>query len=152
VREFETNSRFYMGHHHVSNRIHCVFATHDRRAMIAPAVQSRLWAYMAGTARAIGLESMAVGGHVEHVHMLFALPASMRLSEAVQKVKANSSRWMKEQGSRLFSWQEGYSAFSVSVSGADRTIAYIRAQAEHHARKTFDDEIAAILRKHGINE
>jgi putative transposase len=98
--------------------------------------------------RAVGVESMAVGGHVEHVHMLLALPATMRLSEVVQKVKANSSRWMKEQGSRLFSWQEGYSAFSVSVSGAAATIAYIRRQAEHHARRSFDEEISAILRKH----
>lgn len=51
---------------------------------------------------------------------------------------------------RQFAWQEGYGAFSVSVSGIDDTVAYIQAQDEHHRARTFQEEFLAFLKKHGI--
>jgi hypothetical protein len=69
----------------------------------------------------------------------------------VQKVKANSSRWMNAEVLKKGSqWQENYSAFSVSASHVDRTIEYIGNQRDHHKRRSFDQEFAAILEKHGI--
>jgi post-segregation antitoxin (ccd killing protein) len=84
--------------------------------------------------------------------LLISLPATLTLAEAVQKIKANSSRWMNaEVVKKGFQWQENYSAFSVSASHVDRTLAYIRNQREHHKRRSFDEELAAILAKHGID-
>ena len=48
-----------------------------------------------------------------------------------------------------FVWQQGYGAFSIGVSGVDPTEAYIRNQEEHHRKRTFREEFAAMLRKHG---
>ena len=75
--------------------------------------------------------------------------SDMTLSDAVRIVKCNSSRWMRESV-RLFSWQEGYSAFSVSPSQAGRVVRYIAHQAEHHGRYSFDDELRAMLKGAGI--
>jgi putative transposase len=69
----------------------------------------------------------------------------------MQKIKANSSRWMGEQGIE-FAWQEGYGAFSVSISRMDETIAYIQNQREHHEKRSLDEEWAEILKRHGITE
>jgi putative transposase len=44
----------------------------------------------------------------------------------------------------------GYGAFSVSQSNADAVIAYIRGQAEHHKKVSFEDEFMAFLRRHGV--
>ena len=75
----------------------------------------------------------------------------MTIAESVQKIKANSSRWMhSEILKKKFEWQEGYSAFSVSASHIDRTIEYIRNQRKHHEKRSFDQELVAMLRKHGI--
>ena len=50
-----------------------------------------------------------------------------------------------------FSWQEGYGAFSISVSGIQDTISYIQNQEKHHQVRTFEDEYLAFLKKHGID-
>src|SRR5271165_5157065 len=44
-------------------------------------------------------------------------------------------------GSNSFAWQEGYGAFAVGVSQKTTTVKYIHAQAEHHKRISFADEL-----------
>ncbi len=51
---------------------------------------------------------------------------------------------------RSFAWPEGYGAFSIDVSAVDATVAYIRSQAEHHRTKSFREEFAAIVKRHGF--
>ena len=50
-----------------------------------------------------------------------------------------------------FYWQEGYGAFSIGKSQVDATVAYIRNQAEHHRKQTFQAEFLAFLEKHEID-
>ncbi len=50
-----------------------------------------------------------------------------------------------------FAWQQGYGAFSVSVSQIPATIAYINNQKKHHAKRTFEDEFIAFLKKHSVD-
>ena len=134
-----------MSHSHVCSIYHVVFATKQRTQTISLTAQPRLWNYLAGIARNHGMRTLAVGGTENHVHMLVELPADLAIGDAVRTLKANSSRMMKEH-SRLFTWQEGYGAFSVSPSNVEAVKRYIANQEEHHSRKTFDDEFAAILR------
>jgi hypothetical protein len=86
----------------------------------------------------------------DHVHVFIGLPGTIGLSEAVQKIKANSSRFLHEKDVKGFAWQEGYGAFSVGVSQSDATIRYIRTQAQHHAKRDFRAEFAAMLAAHGL--
>ena len=138
-----------MSHHtFISNRVHIVFGSKDRRSMIPDIQLRRLWAYISGIIRNLGAKAYAVGGTKDHVHIFLGLPATMNLAEIVQKIKANSSRWMHEDaGVKLFSWQEGYAAFSVSMSHSDATIAYIDQQTEHHKKRDFSGEMEALLEK-----
>ena len=68
----------------------------------------------------------------------------------LEEVKSNSSKWIKTKGSTYenFYWQNGYGAFSVNPSQVDRVISYIANQHHHHAKKTFQDEYRAILKKY----
>lgn len=134
-----------MPHTHVSNRLHCIFSTNNREKLIPRPIQGRLWAYMDGIARDIGVKTFAIGGTDDHVHLLIGLPATLTLATAMQKIKANSSRYMNEHGGPHFRWQENYSAFSVSISHMDATVAYIQNQEKHHRRRSFDEELAATL-------
>ena len=77
------------------------------------------------------------------------LSPNARLAEVVQKVKANSSRWLGEQGLK-FEWQGGYGAFSVSPSMLRVVNAYVENQKEHHRVRTFDEEFLTLLRKSGV--
>jgi putative transposase len=135
-----------MTHTYASNFVHCVFSTKDRRPLIPTARTAELYAYMGGIARGEGFLLVAAGGTANHIHLLFILPASCSLAQAVQKLKGSSSRWM----GRGFSWQEGYGAFSVSASQVAVVKRYIHNQEEHHRKRNFEEEFVALLRNCGI--
>jgi putative transposase len=136
-------------HTYNANFIHCVFSTKNRRNTIPAELQDSLWAYMLGIANRLKVKTIAIGGTENHVHLLLGLPSTMTVAEAVQKLKANSSRWMGEHGIP-FQWQEGYGAFSVSPSLLEVVQQYIRNQKEHHCKRGFEQELRAILEKSGV--
>lgn len=138
-----------MSHSLCRSLFHIVFSTKERRNLIPRGSLDTTWAYMAGIARNHRLRVLAVGGTQNHAHLFLELPPDIALSAAVRAVKCNSSRWLRESV-RLFSWQEGYAAFSVSPSQAGGVVRYVAHQAEHHARHSFDDELRAMMRAAGI--
>jgi REP element-mobilizing transposase RayT len=138
-----------MSHAHVANCVHCIFSTKDRRNLIPGELQLRLYAYLIGTAKNLKITMIAVGGMPNHIHLLIAMPPPMALSVAIQKLKANSSRWIGEQGVS-FEWQKGYAAFSVSPSLVETVRDYIRNQEQHHRVRTFEEEFVALLKKCGL--
>jgi putative transposase len=135
-----------MSHAHAANFVHCVFSTKGRLDRIPVELQEKLYAYLIGIAGNLGSSILAAGGTANHVHLLIGLPPSLALAEVVQKLKANSSRWI---GSG-FEWQKGYGAFSVSASLVTAVQAYIRNQAEHHRKRSFEEEFVTLLRKSGV--
>ena len=140
-----------MPHSYVSNLMHCVFSTKERFPLITPELESRLWPYLGGIARENKMKAIAIGGTRDHLHAFLSLPATMSFAKAVQLIKGGSSKWIHAfHEHRKFAWQEGYGAFSVSSSQADRTIAYIRRQKDHHRKRGFQDEFIDLLEKHGV--
>ncbi len=91
------------------------------------------------------MTAIAVGGFVDHAHVLLLLQPTIPLATAVQKIKANSSRWIHQQTGKPFEWQEGYAAFSIGISQTDATVAYILRQKEHHQKRGFGEELAKLL-------
>lgn len=138
-----------MSHTYSANYFHCIFSTKDRRDTIADDLRPRLWAYIEGTAKNLGVIPIAVGGTSNHAHLLLGLKPNMTVSEAVQKLKANSSRWMGDHGI-AFEWQKGYAALSVSPSQVGNVRAYVLNQEEHHRKRSFEEEFLALLTKAGI--
>jgi putative transposase len=138
-------------HNFVSNRLHLVFRIRRGFPSIPDNLQLKLWAYMGGIAKRMGLVLYQVGGAKDHVHVFFGLPASVTLASVVQKFKLNSSGWIRQHPNMgRFEWQEGYGAFSVSVTHTDVTMAYIRGQKEQHAKRDFDAEMRVLMEKHGV--
>jgi putative transposase len=140
-----------MAHTYCSSLFHCVFSTKERRTIIAPEVQPRLWAYMGGVAREHEMKALAVGGMGDHAHLLLSLPSSMPIANAMREIKSGSSRWMHETClAPTFEWQEGYGAFTIGQGQVEATLAYIAGQEEHHRKRDFQAEFVAILKKHRI--
>jgi REP element-mobilizing transposase RayT len=139
-----------VAHTYISDLVHCVFSTKLRRNLIAADAQPDLWAFLGGIARKNGFKALIVGGTENHCHVLLSLPATIALAKAVQLLKGASSHWMNQKHGEGFAWQEGYGAFTVGISKKDDTIAYIRSQAEHHRKRTFEEEFVAFLKKHGV--
>jgi putative transposase len=129
------------------NLVHCVFSTKGRRPLIVE--PEALWKHLGIIAKTKSISLIVAGGTKNHVHLLVALSPTMTLANAVQNLKAHSSRWMKEDVP-AFTWQEGYGAFGVSESQRQTVVDYISHQADHHQKWTYEQEFLTLVRKSGV--
>jgi len=139
-----------MSHSFVQNPLHVVFSTKDREKLITKPMQPKLWSYLSGIARNHGFFVIANGGVEDHVHLLILLPAILPLAKAIASLKANSSKWMSEHGTK-FAWQQGYGAFGVCKSNIDAVVRYINNQEMHHRKMSFEDEFIGFLKRHEMD-
>jgi REP element-mobilizing transposase RayT len=133
--------------------VHLIFSTKHREPLVTPQVESALHAYMAGILRAKQCPALIIGGMPDHVHALFMLARTRSLSEVVEDVKKDSSKWIKTRAAsfRGFHWQAGYGAFSIGQSSVEETRRYIENQKEHHKTRSFQDEYRLFLAKYGVS-
>ena len=139
-----------MSHTYISQYVHCVFSTKNRLDRIPDDIRTELWAYIGGIARTNNAKAIAVGGTANHVHVLLSIPSTITIARIMQIIKGGSSKWLHEKIGKEFAWQEAYGAFTIGVSQVKRTVAYINGQAEHHAKRNFEDEFRVFLKAHGI--
>jgi REP element-mobilizing transposase RayT len=131
---------------------HIIFSAKDRQPLITDTIQSRLYDYIGGTIRRQGGVSLAINGTEDHVHLLAKLRPDKALSDVLRDLKANASGWMHDLFPELkdFSWQRGYSAFTVGRSDIKQVQGYIARQKEHHQKQSFRDEFIEFMRLNGI--
>jgi len=131
---------------------HIVFSTKDRRPLITPAYEVRLYDYIGGTLRSLGVICLELNGPEDHVHLLAKLRPTRAVSDVLRDLKANASGWMHEvfPSLRNFSWQRGYGAFTVSHSNIESVRRYISRQKAHHQKVSFRDEFIQFLKANGI--
>ena len=136
---------------HLSLHYHLIFSTRDRVPCMQKEWRGRLHAYLGGIVNDLGGVAEKVNGVEDHVHLLIGLRATLCLADVMRDIKAGSSRWMHdEMGLQEFAWQEGYGAFTVSVSQLETVKSYIDQQEEHHRVKTFQEEYVEFLNKCGV--
>jgi putative transposase len=141
-----------MAHSYTHLLSHAIFSTKDRAAHIDAELKKQLHPYLGGIIRELGGNPVCINGTKNHVHLLVLLPGSVGVGEAMRVVKTNSSRWIHETWAarKDFAWQTGYAAFSVSRSNADQVRRYIDSQEEHHRTTTFEEELIAFFKRHGV--
>ena len=141
-----------MGNTYTQISIQAIFAVQGRENFITSDWRDNLHRYIAGIIQKEAT-SLAVGGWKDHVHIFMGLPPVLSISDMLQLVKANSSKWINTQKfvKGKFQWQEGYSAFSYSRSQRNSVINYIMKQEEHHRRKTFREEYLDMLKKFEVD-
>jgi len=131
-----------MSHSYTNLLYHIIFSTKDRRPLITPDYEVRLYDYIGGTIRELEGVSLALNGTEDHLHLLAKLRPDRALSDVLRKLKANASGWMHRVFPRLenFTWQQGYGAFTVSQSNVKEVQRYIARQKLHHQKVSFRDE------------
>jgi putative transposase len=140
-----------MAQTHLSLHVHLVFHTKGNQPVIREEWRKDLHAFLGGCVRTAGCIPEAVGGTNDHAHILAGFRAVHRLADMVKDIKVASSKWVhREIGDRLFSWQGGYGAFSVSPLQIANVQRYIVNQMEHHRVKTSQDEYVELLKAAGV--
>lgn len=136
----------------VQQRVHLVWSTKRREAILTARHREALWGFVGRCIRNRGGVVFVAGGTEDHVHIYSEYPKTLALSQFVNSVKSISSKWLREEYGELrgFHWQTGYAAFSVDKSRDEALQAYIRNQEEHHRVMSFQEEYLRLLRRFDI--
>ena len=118
-----------------------VFAVKYRNGLIHSSFKQELYQYISGIIKANNHKLLAINGMPDHLHILVGMRPSQSVSDLMQDIKANSSKWINEKKflKVKFEWQEGYGAFSYSKSHVQNVIHYIQNQEEKHKVKSFNE-------------
>jgi REP element-mobilizing transposase RayT len=132
--------------------IHTVFAVKGRINILHKELMEELCKYMHGIMVNLKQYPLAISGYKNHVHLFFEQNPDTTLSDIMEKVKANSSKWinLNNKVPGHFEWQRGYGGFSYSRSQRNEVIHYIMNQEIHHQEESFKDEYMAILKNFEI--
>jgi putative transposase len=132
--------------------IQFVFAVQNRESLIQPAWKNVLYKYITGIVQENKHKLIAINGTSNHLHVFVGYKPHQLIPDLLQDIKGSSSAWINQQHlvKGTFRWQQGYGAFSYSVSSIDRVVKYIRDQENHHKKSTFYDEYIGLLRKYEV--
>lgn len=133
--------------------IQAVFTVQNRECIIRNKWRNELYKYITGIVQNHNHKLLAIGGMPDHIHILFGLRPFQSLSDLMQDIKGDSSKWINENKlvNGRFSWQEGYGAFSYSKRDVQNVINYINNQEIHHIHKTFPEEYLELLNEFEID-
>ena len=132
--------------------VHFIFSTKERIPFLKdPELRVEMHRYLGGIVNRNG-QSLCVGGVEDHVHLLLVLSRTVTQADLVRDLKRTSTLWCKPRNSWLqdFAWQSGYGAFSVGQTEVAAVTKYIEQQEKHHAKRSFQEEYLAFLRKYRI--
>ncbi len=132
--------------------VHFIFSTKERIPFLKdPELRVEMHRYLGGIVNRNG-QSLCVGGVEDHVHLLLVLSRTVTQADLVRDLKRASTLWCKPRNSWLrdFAWQSGYGAFSVGQTEVAAVTKYIEQQEKHHAKRSFQEEYLAFLRKYRI--
>ena len=129
-----------------------VFAVKYRDAIIHASWKDELYKYITGIVQNHKHKMLAINGMPDHIHLLIGMRPTQSVSDLMQDVKGDSSRWINEKGfvKRKFEWQEGYGGFSYGASQVPAVIRYIQNQEQHHKKKKFTEEYIDFLEKFNV--
>ena len=90
---------------------------------------------------------LAINGMPNHLHIFFGMRPTQSLSDLMQHVKQDSSKWINQKKfiKDKFEWQPGFGAFSYSKSQASKVVAYVQNQQAHHLKISFLNEYKKFL-------
>jgi REP element-mobilizing transposase RayT len=133
--------------------IQFVFAVKYRLALIAMPWKNELHQYITGIIQNKTHKMLQVNSMPDHLHMLIGFRPDENMSQLVQIVKSESTKWINDNQlcREKFGWQDSFGAFSYSKSHVPNVIRYIQNQEMHHRKQTFREEYIAFLKAFEID-
>ena len=131
--------------------VHLVFATKNREPLLSKNFRYDLHNHIIQNCKEKDIFLQTINGYTDHIHCLISLGKDQTISKISQLIKGESSLWINKNNftDGKFSWQDDYFAVSVSESQVETVVNYIKNQEQHHAKKSFDDEVQEFMTKYG---
>ena len=121
---------------------HIVWSIWDRLPLITSELEPSIYRCIKAKCKSVGVDLLAIGGTSDHIHILVRFQASIALSKVVNDIKGSSSHFVSSalQPDKIFKWQTGYGAFTVSKESIDKVSTYIHSQKQHHKVDSVQSE------------
>lgn len=125
---------------------HIVFCTKERRMTLPMEHCEHIYRFIWRELTDNNCRLLRIGGIQNHIHILIELHPSVALSRLMQDIKSHASGWLRKDPrfGDFQGWAKEYYAATISASQKASVIEYIKNQAQHHLRSSFDDEICSI--------
>src|SRR5690349_19245589 len=78
--------------------IQTVFSVQNRKSLIRKEWKDELFKYMTGIVQNNGHKLIAINGMPDHVHLFVGMKPHQSLSDLMQDVKGDSSKWINKKG------------------------------------------------------
>ena len=129
-----------------------VFSTKNREHTLSKINRAELYKYIWGVLKNKNCHLYRIGGITDHIHIVTSLHPAVSLASLIKDIKLASSKHIKtfQLFSKFDGWQVGYGSFTYSFKDKDRLIEYVKNQEEHHATKSYIEELKELLKEHGI--
>lgn len=75
--------------------VHLVFSTKNREPWLTETISGELYPYLVGVLNNMDCPSLQVGGHTDHLHLLFRMARTETVAKIVEILKVSSSKWIK---------------------------------------------------------
>lgn len=142
-----------MTHTFYNQFVHVLCLTKNLECSISNESQIPMYGYIGAIVKNLGGQLIARAGTSNHVHLLLNIPTSLSISELLNQIKSNTSKWYRKQhiGKPTFAWTEGYCAFTVSPSSLDNVRLYFSNETTRHRTVSPENELLHFLNAHSIN-
>lgn len=127
--------------------VHVIFKVEDLQPLIDPVWGKGLHLHLIDLYRDREYSIIEANSMPDHLHILFQFHITPTyLYDIMETVKAEAKAWIKEHShSADFSWEKGYSAFTIHYTDIPYYRDFIQNQSEIHQNNTFIDEYRKII-------
>ena len=130
-----------------------VFRTKNGEPTLLEPNRERLFKFIWGILKEKKCHLYRMGGVEDHLHIVTHIHPTIAVADLIKDINLGSTYLVKSE--KIFpafnGWQEGYGAFTYSISAKDNLIEYVKNQIEHHKKVSFREEYIALLKEHGID-
>lgn len=130
--------------------VHVVFSTKNRFPHLTKQIRYDVFKHIIDNCKEKDIFLQAINGYTEHLHCLISLGKEQSIATVTKLIKGESSFWINKHNltTQKFAWQDDYFAVSVSESQVEKVVNYIKNQEQHHAKKTFEQEVEEFFEKY----
>jgi REP element-mobilizing transposase RayT len=124
-----------------------VFSTKNRERTMKTEKRVELYKYIWGIMKNKKCHLYQIGGIEDHIHIVTHIHPTISLSALIKDIKVASSEYIKKESlfQNFTGWQDGYAAFTYSLSEKDKLVNYVKNQVEHHKVITYHEELKQLL-------
>jgi len=119
-----------------------VFTTKNQNKTLIENQREILYKYIWGVLENKKCHLYRIGGIEDHLHIITHIHPTVALADLIKDIKLSTGKMLIRDNifPQFEGWQEGYGAFTYSISAKNNLINYVKNQIENHNKVSLKEE------------